>query len=189
MTTDDKPVWFMDIDGVLNIFPKGTPPQGIETGEASPFVASPYGETMMFPITWKPEIIKRILDMHNEGIVEVKWLTTWGRGANYGLHELIGLPKLDVVADPEDQPYRSMGWHTWWKAAAVRAYLTQNNPSKIVWTDDDLIYHKHRITDIVETTNIRVFSPADHKGITHSQLDIIEQFLRQAVVQTDEDGI
>lgn len=189
MTTDTTPVWFMDVDGVLNMFPTGTAPDGIKRGEASPFVAAPYAENTMFPITWKPGIIQRILAMHNEGLVEVKWLTTWGRGANFGLHELLGFPVLEVIADPEEQPYRSMGWHTWWKAEAVRRYLAEHSPRMIVWTDDDLIYHKHKLVDIMEAVENVLISPDERKGLTHSQLTIIERKLRSVVVQTGDDGI
>jgi hypothetical protein len=127
--------------------------------------------------------------MHNEGIVEVKWLTTWGYGANYGLNELLGLPKLDVVADPEHEPYRTMGWHTWWKAAAVRDFLSSHAPSKIVWTDDDIVYHKNKLVDIAEAVPSKMISPDEHRGLTHAQLDMIEMFLRSPDVQIGDHGI
>lgn len=178
MTTDDTtPVWFMDVDGVVNIFPKGTPPKGTQRGEATPFVDAPYMTNPRFPITWRPAITARIMDMHDRGIVKVVWLTTWGRGANYGLHSLIGFHELQVIADPEDHPYRGMSFQKWWKNLAVRNYLEVHSPSKIVWTDDDLGYHKNTVSDLHEKVDALMISPQEHRGITEAHLDAIEEFL------------
>ena len=185
-----KAYWFMDVDGVLNMFPRGTPPKDIKRGEATPFqMDKPYAGNTMFPITWSPSVLKRIRQMHEEGLVEVVWMTTWGRGVKYGLAELLDLPDFEVAADPEDHPYRSMGWQSWWKAHAVRAFIEERNPSKIVWTDDDLMYHKDKVQDIHEAVDSMLICPQEHQGLTHRQLDKIEAFLRKPDVQTVDDGV
>lgn len=188
-TTDTTPVWFMDVDGVLNIFPSGTPPKDVKYGEASPFVSYSDFTEPMFPITWRQDIVDRIMEMHHSGVVKVVWLTTWGRGANYGLHELFGFPRLEVIADPEDHPYRGLTFQNWWKAVAVRNYLDNNSPSKIVWTDDDLNYHANTVADIRERVDAMIISPDERRGITDIHLNQIEAFLARANVQTGVHGI
>lgn len=180
MTTDSLPTWFLDVDGVVNIFPKGTPPKNVQRGEASPFSPTPYAGEVMFPITWRTDIIERMVSMHEEKIVELRWLTTWGYGANYGLQDLIGLPRLEVVADPEHEPFRTMGWHTWWKAEAVRRYRAEHGLKKFVWTDDDLAAQQKSVADIIawDDVDMMLVSPEEHRGITHEHLDEIEKFLR-----------
>lgn len=178
----------MDVDGVLNIFPKSNR-YTVERGEASPFISDDDYAGTTFPITWRPDITKRIMDMHDRGIVKVVWLTTWGYGANYGLHSLIGFHRLDVIADPEHVPYRNMGFQNWWKALAVRTYLEENNPKKIVWTDDDLGYHKNSVADIYDRVDALMISPNERHGLTAHDLDAIEKFLTASDVQTDDDGI
>ena len=187
-TTDTTPVWFMDVDGVLNIFPRGTPPAGVKYGEATPFISDD-DTAPMFPITWRPEITERIMALHHSGAVKVVWLTTWGHGANYGLHELLGFPRLEVVADPEHEPYRQLTFQNWWKALAVRNYLAENSPSKIIWTDDDLSYHHNTIGDIRDMVPAIIISPNEKRGITETHLNQIEAFLARADVQTGVHGI
>ena len=187
--TNDTPVWFMDVDGVLNIFPSGTPPQNVKRGEATPFITDDDFAAPQVPITWKPHIVDRIRELHESGAVKVVWLTTWGRGANYGLHELIGFPQLDVVADPEEHPYRGLTFQNWWKAHAVRNFLEKNSPSKIIWTDDDLGYHKNTVGDIYEKVDALMISPNERRGITEADLHAIEEFLANPDVQTSDDGI
>lgn len=187
----DVPIWFMDVDGVVNIFPKGAPSNDVERGEASPFISTGLYEASTFPITWRKSILSRIAALHESGVVKVVWLTTWGRGANYGLHELLGLPRLEVVADPQDAPYRSMGWHTWWKAEALRRYISEHDVKKFVWTDDDLAAQSKQIVDIVsmEDAQSMIISTNEREGITHEHLDDIEEFLTALDVQTGDHGI
>lgn len=187
--TDTTPIWFMDVDGVVNFFPRGTPPDGTKFGEATPFLSDDDFAAPTFPITWLPSITRRIMDMHDRGIVNVKWLTTWGYGANYGLHELIGFHRLEVVADPEHEPYRGLSFQNWWKALAVRNYLDMHSPSKIVWTDDDILYHRGSLSDISSRVPSMMISPQEHRGLTHAHLDKIEEFLTSEDVQTGDDGI
>lgn len=189
---DTTPVWFMDIDGVLNIFPRGTPPAHTRTGEATPFWNNDDDvSTPMFPITWRTDIVDRIVALHDAGHIKVVWLTTWGRGANYSFNRLIGFPELEVVADPEDSPYRAMGWHTWWKAEALRKYISEHDVKTFVWTDDDINAQKHQLDDIfaLEDTDMLIVSTSDHRGITHDNIDAVEMLLGLRDVQTDGHGI
>lgn len=80
-------------------------------------------------ITFAPELMAGIRELHESAAVEIRWLTTWGPDANDGLRELLGLPEFAVAGTPE---YAS----AWWKLpCAVRA-VEERRP--VIWTDDDL---------------------------------------------------
>ncbi len=178
----NTPVLFLDVDGVLNAFPRGTPPAGFIKGNATPFdTTGVYSTPQYFQITYNPEIIARLLELHTSEQLTIIWATTWGRAANWSLSELLDLPGFDVLADPEEQPYRSMGWHEWWKAYAVRQFMHENPSCKIIWIDDDINAQRNNIHDILLQDNVLAISPPEHRGLSHAHIDLIEAFLKSDV--------
>jgi hypothetical protein len=173
-----KNVLLLDVDGVLNAITRSTPPSGFLRGNATPYLSEgPYSTPIYFPICYNPEIIARLLELHTSEKLEIKWLTTWGRGANWSLSELLSLPGFDVLADPEDEPYRSMAWQEWWKAYALRQYDIEHRPEKIIWVDDDIKLQTPNIQDILEAPHVMAICPDERRGLTMKHLDLIEAFL------------
>ena len=121
----DKPIWLLDVDGVINAFDESGPVMG-DWGDWTGFTARG------FPIRYSPKMIARILALHEADRVEVRWLTTWGRHANTDLPEL-GLPEFAVAAE---MPFRERDG--WWKLPVAQELFDQGHA--IIWTDDDMAF-------------------------------------------------
>lgn len=194
------PLWFLDVDGVINAFPNHSKD---DTLHYRTFNASPNrwrgmteedkydallmpGGTHRYKITYDPTIIERILAMHNSGIVRVVWLTTWGSGANNELRERLKWPRLLSAGDPT---YRHAGgWSgsslmhtdehgTWWKLNTLRAFREKYPEStKFVWTDDHLAMEGDANLWAKNSGGLPI-APDETTGLTHAQLDRIEEYL------------
>ena len=175
---DDKPIIFLDVDGVINMFP-GTPADDMMVGDARP---EPHDRA--YRITWWPSILERLKMIHKDGRAYVCWLTTWGSGANGELRELVGLPELPVAAEsPQISNYT--GWassfsrgHGWWKFEAVREIVEQHPDRKYVWLDDDLSLEREAF-EYAQQSGILAISPQQWEGLTHEHLNKIETFLAE----------
>ena len=53
-------------------------------------------------ICFSPSATRTIRMLHESGLVEVRWLTTWRDHANAELRRLLDLPELAVVPDPPE---------------------------------------------------------------------------------------
>lgn len=200
---DDTPVWFLDVDGVINAFPNASTIRTDEFAQYSKINASPdlwpdmsQDEVMeakalsadggrRYRITYRYELIKRMNELHHSGKVKIVWATTWGYGANGELAHRVGLKgPFESVGEPPAEAWTWTGagpstgarTQTWWKADAIVSYLRAHPEVKrIVWTDDD-----HDAWDtayVVEGRESLVICPRPETGITDSEMDSIEEFL------------
>ena len=119
--SDNKPIWLLDVDGVLNAFHDSGPVLG-DWGDWQTFTSNG------FPIRYSPAMTAHIRGLHERGTVEVRWLTTWGAMANTHLKEF-GLPEFEVAAEA---PFRERDG--WWKLPVAQALFDQGHA--IIWTDD-----------------------------------------------------
>lgn len=128
-----KPVWLLDVDGVINaLMPHRSHHQA--------WVADHLGRE--FLIRFDPRIITQIIQLTE--IVDIHWCTTWGEDAVSYLSPALGLPTFPVE-DPK-RDYESLvaglGWWKYWRFLESRSYLFPT-----VWTDDDIpddLMHHHR---------------------------------------------
>lgn len=118
------PIWFLDIDGVVNALADGIPPGYRRT------TAITMGRG--WRIVYHPDVIDFINRIHREGLAEVRWLTTWEQDARRTLAPKVGLDAFPAYDIPDtDSPCG------WWKADIVAATIeTEDRP--FIWTDDDL---------------------------------------------------
>lgn len=162
----ETPIWLLDVDGVLNaVCYPDRPPRTWQRWRSG--IASAGGERFM--ITFAPELMAGIRELHEAGAVEVRWLTTWAREANDGLRELLELPAFPVAGEPE---YAG----AWWKLpCAVRA-AEEDRP--LIWTDDDLdasVAARRWAADV----GVLAIAPDPAIGLTPADLDAIRTFCGQ----------
>jgi hypothetical protein len=144
----EKPILFLDVDGVLNVdYHRGTPRKGTIVREIPlghpQHVYTVYLDPSHGP--WLNELTEHF---------ELVWATTWEDEANEYLLEHLGLPPLPVVpftAEAElrlplpdllPQPKFSDRHNTWiWKAPSVLRYAGDR---PFYWFDDDFsLLHDH----------------------------------------------
>ena len=184
---DHRPVWLLDIDGVINAVSRKPPthvwPEEVWQQER---VLNVMG---LFPITWVQPVIDFLTEVHERGRAEIRWHTTWQEEAQL-VADLTGLPVFPVADAPE---FRSgsanaaawiaaggrIGAEPWWKLAAAQR-VVQEERRPLVWTDDD-------ITDALWNydmgANFEAHAPTlavcpDHRtGLVRKDLDLIDTFL------------
>lgn len=157
------PIWLLDVDGVLNaVCHPGRPPGTWDRWQSGTAVAA--GERFM--ITFAPQLMAGIRELHDSGAVEIRWLTTWAHDANDGLRELLDLPAFPVAGEPE---YAG----AWWKLPCAERAAEENRP--LIWTDDDLDY-SGTARRWAADTGILAIAPDPSAGLTPADLDTIRTF-------------
>lgn len=158
-----RPVWFLDVDGVLSPYHR--------TADCDRYLYDYAGGGGCVP--FRQAVVDRIARMHASGLVEVRWLTTWGADEVQEWQR----PGLGPFARGDtdiDGPF------SWWKANTVLAYLTDNPDRRVLWTDDEIDVNTHRATRVREAGGDRLFAFAPDKfvGLTDEALDQVEAWLR-----------
>ena len=171
MTDDDVPILLLDVDGVLNVACLDLP-DGWRRGTFNGYVLS-----------WDPTVTARLRRLHDEGRVEIRWLTTWTTDADRLLAEPMGLPRgLTTHARDDATPVgflgRFVGVADWWKLAVTREVAAAEPDRRIVWIDDDLAEQAEDTGEwLAANPHVLVIAPDLFVGLTHEQLDAIEAWL------------
>ena len=188
--TNKTPIWLLDVDGVLNALPwrgatdwTGLPSKSWDdylVGHASPDPAdADRGPKGGYTITYSPELMRRIRELHESGAVEVRWLTTWGRGANLELRELLDLPEFVVAGEPDVlSGFAGAPAHRWWKFDDARRVREAEPDRPIIWTDDDLV-HVSEACEWAKAEGVFAISTDDTRGITPVDFDNIVAFIER----------
>lgn len=168
-----KPIWLLDIDGVINAL--GIPAWGDDPQSAmAHFVDGSY------LIRWSPDLIADIIKLSER--VEIRWLTTWGNEGNTTLKPMVGFPdEFPVQAEPHKQTgYEDVAYnpHDWKFCAALEA-AREKRP--LIWTDDDAWTPPQKlfIEEYMEDNNVPLLmiKPYLFEGLTPTHLDQIFHFV------------
>lgn len=174
-----KPLWYLDVDGVLNMVssnkrPVDVPIENWKTGIARGFV-----------IHWDTRVVDFINRVHDEGRAEFIWLTTWEGQANEFISPLLGLPYFSLPTMTQlqaRQSYKFSDVTSWWKWDVIQKDLASRNQfENIIWTDDDLQYacvaDKSIKKEMKNWKHVFGISPITDRGLTLEDLDMIERKL------------
>ncbi|MER7283651.1 hypothetical protein ABT369_55445 [Dactylosporangium sp. NPDC000244] len=160
------PVWLLDVDGVINT---RRPAWGARLSRGTA-----RSEGVDWPMRWAPGLIDRVRRLHGEGLVEVRWCTTWCADAD-ALERLFGLPAfgralgagaLDGVDDTDAV-----------KLAAARRVVAGGR--RLVWTDDTAVPRAGAVFDELTGGGAGLLiRPHPRRGLRPRDLDRIEAFAR-----------
>lgn len=165
-------LWLLDVDGVLNA--AADPPSPLVWPDWSRVTARAQG--VDWPIWFSPSVTRFIRQVHDGGVAEVRWLTTWENDANAELAQRLDLPSCAVagIADPcacgDD---RCRGW---WKWCAARAVVAAEPGRRMIWTDDDLRYEPAAMR-WAESHGVLALAPDASTGLSPSDLKTIVAYL------------
>lgn len=148
------PLLLLDVDGVLNALADDGEHQDAWSQWRAGYATA---DGSRWPITWAPAVIERLRGWHEDGLVQIQWLTTWGHDANDELRRLLGLPHLVVAgthtefdlegatADVETEAHAAVAPSApdplsghWWKYDVVRRVLDEHPGRAVIWVDDEL---------------------------------------------------
>ncbi len=154
--------WFLDIDGTISPYGLSEPWSGPTLYDGSPHsgLAVPY----------RPELVHAIQRLHESGVVEVVWLTTWDVEAASAWTK-VGFGPFPIT------PRRKAGRdHRWWKAHAVQTWMCKHPNRRAMWTDDDITRDGLRGLDKARLLTI---APDPAIGLTDKHLGLIEAWVAE----------
>ncbi len=194
MSPTSPPLLLLDVDGVLNAlggsglaaWPEWRTGRALADGTA-------------WPIRWAPTVVERLRGWHEQGRVELQWLTTWGHQANLGLRGLLDLPELAVAGTYQDEgPYAGRTDHEdaaahaavapaapdeltgrWWKRDVVRRLVGEQPDRLLLWVDDELHDRPNRYVAWAEQQGVVAVGPDPRTGLSPADLDLLESHLAQ----------
>lgn len=173
-----KPVWFLDVDGVLNCCDRYNAKASAWPDYREQLVG-PYGPSgPMYPIKFAPALIEVLNEFVDQDLVDVRWLTTWGAAANGDLREFLGIRELPVQGPDDTSTVNTLWAEGWWKWTLVQEFRLEHPNVPIIWTDDDhAIFRDARRVLEEEGADALVIAPAGNQGLTPTDLDEIRAFI------------
>lgn len=164
---DPRPVWLLDVDGVINANKPGW--------GAAPRRISCAG----FTIRWAPALLDRIRQIHRSGLAEIRWSTTWC-GFPDQLAELSRALRVDLPQAFTDRPMSK----TWAEVKAEAAVAVLAEGRRLVWTDDDEATvapdFYPELVPAVAGGRALLIAPRSNRGLQPADMDAIEAFATDA---------
>jgi len=158
-----RPVWLLDVDGVINV---NRPGWG-----APPRTGTVYTGGLPYRLRWAPALIARIRAMQATDRVDIRWCSTWCDDADQ-LERVFGLPRLGRAwSEAINGSYAGIA-----KLAAAQAVLDAGG--RLIWTDDDAVPTSGPVHDeLVSTGRVLLIAPLPNRGLQPEHLDAIETFI------------
>jgi hypothetical protein len=188
------PIWLLDVDGVVNAVTNHGPLEAGRLYAAWPkeswiFTEADSG-TRVWPIRTATPVVEYIRKVHESGLAEIRWHTTWqDKALNVG--RAVGLPDFPIQEAPEYDPafwQRMRGTDSWWKLPAARR-LIQLEERALIWTDDDIYYEMSRQQRQwlrgEGLGRVLLIAPDAYAGLHRKDLDRIDKFLSPGEPEVD----
>jgi hypothetical protein len=162
--TGARPVWLLDVDGVLNANKPGW--------GAPPLARTAYAHQVAYRMRFAPALILRIRTLHAAGRVEVRWATTWVDHIDQitTIMHLSTWPAF-TLTQPNCDAYAAK------YTAALHVVETERRP--LIWTDDEVIPDDHdpacrRLREAGPP--VLLIRSRPNRGLQPDHLDQIEAF-------------
>jgi hypothetical protein len=166
MADELPPVWLLDVDGVIN----GDPPRVAWTGPHAVAEIRTPDDGRLWTIRWAPELITAILGIHQAGLADIRWATTWCPHVHL-LEDLWGLPELPRTWTDGLYGYDANDA----KIIAARAVLADGR--RLIWTDDNVFpAYGWPDTDLLTDGRALLIKPFEDAGLRPGHLELIRAF-------------
>lgn len=159
-----KPVWLLDVDGVLNAETPKWP--------ENPYSGMAIANTVSFKMRWSPTLIRKIKEFHASGRVEIRWATTWCDFIG-SIESLMGLPQFKCESIPPN------GINQKAKINAALSVIVAERP--LIWSDDNAIPVKGQAgwdSRLKYPNAGRLYLvPDERHGLTSDHIDLVDKYL------------
>lgn len=176
-----KPVVLLDVDDVLNIFPKH-PNKHLRHWDDW-VKTTIHEDDKDYPFTYSPTMLAALVDAVSGA--DVYWLTTWRASAVSKVAPTLGLPAhwTHLDADGGDDPYKlapgivkfTADLRPWWKFVAAKPFLESGR--KVVWIDNDYRTQPMKSNFPWLRDNLLAVAPNGRIGVTPDHLSAVRTFL------------
>jgi hypothetical protein len=176
VSAGERPVWLLDVDGVLNAI--ATQPDRTVWPADQWLRTTAEAQGSDWPILAARPVLDLIREVHEQGLAEVRWHTTWQQHAVKTLAPALDLPEfpvqddlgaVDGYFDDESGTVR----YRWWKRPAAE-HVVQVEGRRLIWTDDDISTHRSQLDALAEHLLI---APQTRLGLTPRHLRQIREHL------------
>lgn len=175
--------WFADIDGVMNVFPKGPDPKnrGPHLRQWKHWTQTTIDN---YPILYSPDLIQRMNKVAET--VDITMLTTWyetsvsffnpgvGLNSSQFAPRKVGLNFPIVCSKPNPNKEAE-----WWKLNVIKEHMdTKGTP--FIWTDDQIMnFIRRHVEAIAREKGIPclLISPYETMGLEKKHMDQIDAFV------------
>jgi hypothetical protein len=160
------PVWLLDVDGVINAFRAGwwhTRPSIVQVWSTA--------DAYDYRIRYEPRLLDAIRAVHEQGLAEVTWCTTWCSDAD-ALEDALDLPPLPRAFTAPVKGADACEA----KVAAARRVVAAGR--LLVWTDDvEVGHHADESAAWVEAGKALTIAPDDSRGLRPAHVRRIQAYL------------
>lgn len=179
----NKPVWFLDIDGVINGDAQ-KPRYFDEWKKVFVPATNKWGNTIDFPIHYAPALIDFINAMSEK--VDIVWLTTWADQAITNFAPAVGItgtfPEGFGLAGIDVDSKQYSGWGGMMNAKSRSVTILGKGMfagRPVIWTDDQAhkTLRKMVKSSLGEETPSLLISPAASTGINPWDMERITTFV------------
>ena len=169
-----RPVWLLDFDGVINII-----------GWGGTAVRRAWGDTrssdaLGYKLTVSDRLTREIKHLHESGLVEVRWLTTWEDYANEHLIKELDWPELAVAGRSAESimiERRFTGDVGWWKLEFAQEIY--NSGARVIWTDDDITSSSDARSWLKTCDPERMNWTCPHSGLMPDDFAMIKRVIKR----------
>lgn len=163
-----RPVWLLDVDGVLNA---NRPSWGAAPQQA--LVAAGGGQ---WKFKFSPHVTGFVRGTVLSGAAEVRWSTTWVPW-RADVEAAFRLPEIPVAFTLNgDEEWRTVDEAK--IAAALHVVEAERRP--LVWTDDEVVPATGPVRERLESAGVPVLllAPRSNRGLQPADVEAITEFLR-----------
>lgn len=181
MAVRQKPLWLLDIDGVINALARAAPTTAWPEDAWVRHVVRvevPGRGPMTLPILAARPVLDFVTAVSDAGRAEIRWHSTWRSAAVTGLAPVLGLPPIPISIAPEwDEPPTD----SWWKLPAAQRAVVAGR--RLLWTDDDIAFYRgdpraaEALAVLDASEEALVLTVDGRSGLTPADLETIEAFL------------
>lgn len=173
-----RPVLLLDVDGVVNAV-SASPDRTLWPDELwrRHRVTDLDGNT--WPILAGQPVLDYLTAVHDHGLAEIRWHTTWRQSAQLRLAPVLGLPDWPVAQSPTWLPTQRDQAGRWWKTATAHR-VVHSEGRRLIWLDDDIAFERtwpNSDIHAVFTGDVLAVSPSSALGVSRADLRAIDDFL------------
>lgn len=170
-----RPLWLLDIDGVVNaraataLSAPWSPELWIQRTVSAPIDGRGLAS---LPVLAARPVLDFITSVHEAGVAEIRWHSTWRGAAITHLAPVLGLPQFPMSIAPEWQTRTDS--FSWKIPAAQRAVAAGR---RLVWTEDALTPRGLTDASAAGLDGALLISPRPQIGLTPGDLTAIAAFV------------